>query len=84
MGVARRLYPLTYPARVGDDEPGCDRERVVNSERLVNQRFGEFWAEIRGVGRNLQGTFRTLVAVSLNRERWPVGGIGVTPCGERP
>ena len=53
----RSLYLLTYPARVRDDELGSERNRLVNSERVVNQRFGEFGTEIRGSGRNPQGSF---------------------------
>ena len=50
-----------------------ERNRFVNSEGVVNQRFGEFWAEILGSGRNRGGSFRDLVGLSRNRDAGPAG-----------
>lgn len=40
-------------------KPGSERDRPVNFEGSVNQRFREFWREISGCGRYLEGPFRT-------------------------
>ena len=38
---------------------GSERNRLVSSEGVVNQRLGEFWTEILGSGGKLQGCLRT-------------------------
>ena len=84
--------PIAARARAGDTrlsvllrlKPGLERDRLVNSEGSVNQRFREFGTEIPGCGRNLAGSLRTLVAISRNRVRGPASGIVVNPCGITP
>ena len=71
---------------------GSERDRVVNSETPVNQRLREFWREIPGCGRDLEGSSRTPVGLSRNGEsrqatrsdtnRCVKGGNAKTPGGE--
>ena len=75
---------MGYPSRVRDDEPGCGRNRPVNSEGSANQRFREFWTEISGCGGNRGGSCRTLFAISRNGEHWPASGIAANRCDQRP
>ena len=82
--VARRLYLLTYPVRVRDDEPESERNRPVNSEGSVNQRFREFCTEISGCEGNPGGSLRTPSAISRNGERRSMDGIVVNRYDERP
>jgi hypothetical protein len=51
-----------------------ERNRLVNSWGVVNQRFGEFSARILGFGRNHRGSFRDLMGISRNGERGREGG----------
>ena len=72
--------------------PGSERDRVVNFENPVNQRLREFWYEIPGFGRDLEGSLRTPVGLSRNGEsrkatrsdakRCVKGGYAITPGGE--
>ena len=59
---------------------GSESNRLVNSEGGVNQRFGEFWTEILGFGRNRGGSFRDLVQISRKGEFPARAGIDVNPC----
>ncbi len=82
--MVNSLYLLTYPVGVRIDELDPERERPVNFSGSVNQRFGEFWREISGCGRNLEGPFRTPEVLSRNRERRADGQIDANPCGNGP
>src|SRR5262249_39167391 len=55
---------------------GSERDRTGNSTWGGNQRFREFWAEISGCERDLQGFSRTPITLSRNRGR-------VVPAGKR-
>lgn len=70
------------PVRI--DELGSERERPVNFSGSVNQRLREFWPEIPGCGRNLEGPFRTPKVLPRNRERRPDRGIVANPCQNWP
>ena len=71
---------------------GSERDRSVNFAGSVNQRFREFWPEIPGCGRNLEGSLRTPTTLSGTREssrktqsvanRTKKGGNEKTPGGE--
>lgn len=63
---------------------GSERERPVNFEGSVNERFREFWREIPGCGRNLEGPFRTPEFLSRNRERDADRRIVANPCQNWP
>lgn len=76
--------PSTYPSRVRDHELRYRRNRHVNSEGSVNQRFGEFWTEIPGRGRNPGGSFRTPIRLSRNGERRPASDIAANDGSKRP
>ena len=80
----RPLYLLTYPAQVRYDELGSERERPVNFSGSVNQRLREFWREISGCGRNLEGPFRTPEVLSRTRERDAASRIVANPCQNWP
>lgn len=56
--------------------PAIEGKRPVNSWGGVNQRFREFRPEILGFGRNLEGSFRTLVCLSGNGD--PRAGVLLT------
>ena len=54
---------------------GSEKDRVVNSGGVVNQRHRELWAKISGSERSRHGWFRTPVGLSRSRARqsyWPV------------
>ena len=76
----RRLYLLTYPAQVRYGELGSERDQPANFLGFGKQRFGEFWREISGCGRNLEGPFRTPEVLSRNRERGQHLQIAANPC----
>jgi len=71
---AVRLGPTQGPIRRATrfefelTKSGSERDRVVNSETPVNQRLREFWREIPGCGRDLEGSSRTPVGLSRNGE----------------
>jgi len=48
---------------------GPERNQPVNCFRWDGERVREFVTEIRGCGRNLEGSLRSLVGLSRNRER---------------
>lgn len=53
-------------------------------EGSVNQRLREFWPEIPGCERNLEGPFRTPKVLSRNRERREDRQNVANPCGNWP
>ena len=59
-----------------------ERNRLVNSKGVVNQRFAEFWTEILGSGKNHRGSFRNLTCLSRNGEFSASGQIDVKPCSK--
>lgn len=50
-------------------KPGPERNQPVNCFRSDGERFRELVTEIQGCGRNLEGSFLSLVGLSWNRER---------------
>ena len=82
--MVNSLYLLTYPVRVRIDELGPERDRPVNFSGSVNQRLREFWREIPGCGRYLEGPFRTPEILSRNRDRDAGFGIVANPCQNWP
>jgi len=48
---------------------GPERNRLVNFFQPAGERLRDFVTEILGCGRNLEGSFRSLVGPSRNRER---------------
>lgn len=59
-----------------------ERNRLVNSEGGVNQRFGDFLAEISGSGVNRHGCFGTLLRLSRNRDSFAGFQIAATQSAE--
>lgn len=80
----RHLYLLIRYTRVRNDELGSERDRLVNFEGSVNQRFREFWVGIPGCGRNLEVPFRTPEILSRNRDRRVLHSIFAKPYDKRP
>jgi len=57
-------FPENYSATFS----GCGAERVVNPERVIQQRIREFWRVSLGSGRNPHCCFRTPCSRSRTRE----------------
>jgi hypothetical protein len=65
---------FTYPAGVRNVGLGCKTNAVVNPERVVQQRIGEFGERFLGFGSNHGGCDRTPDALSRNGEHDGQGG----------
>ena len=73
-------FGISFESVSSPGKLGPEKNQLVNSEGGVNQRFGDFWVEILGSGRNRGGSFRALVEISRNREFPARAGSDVNHC----
>jgi len=70
----RDIKAAASHARVRNDGLGCGRNAVVNWERVVKQRIGEFSGDSLGSGRNHHGCVRTPKTLTRTGENGRTAG----------